>query len=224
MGEPFPTFPLPIDDESRAFSDSLLPEGMIYAGMAALEQARQDGRRYVSGETIDWDDGMLAVAVYRAMVGYAIHQARGELLGGSRGSEAWPDRDVIDNLAWTREVCEAAGPRAPQDDILAHLRKLRWIAQRTTSELEPLVARLTETYQSYLSFGPGRSDEVSTHPHNRDGVEAVSVLLRQADKIEGLSADLDEAVKVAWNRGACDWVRLNYPSLHERLIAEEGAA
>ncbi|USN15232.1 hypothetical protein KIKIMORA_00860 [Brevundimonas phage vB_BpoS-Kikimora] len=220
MTEALQTFPLPVDDESRAFSDSLLPQDMIYAGMAALEQADEDNRRYVSGKTIDWDYGMLAVAVYRAMSGFAIHRARGELITGSVGTEAWPDRDVIDNLSWTHEVCKAAGPRAPQDDLLTHVGKLAWIARRTSAELEPLVTRLGETYNSYLSFGPGRSDQVTAHPHNRDGAEAIAVLLRQADKIEGLSTDLEEAVKVAWKRGARDWVRLNYPALYERLSAQ----
>jgi hypothetical protein len=37
------------------------------------------------------------------------------------------------------------------------------------------------------------------------------------DKVEGLSADLDAAVEVAFHRGAIDWVRLNYPQHFERL-------
>lgn len=37
------------------------------------------------------------------------------------------------------------------------------------------------------------------------------------DKIDGLEADLDSAVEVAWHRGAYDWVRLNYPKHFERL-------
>ncbi|CAN0570862.1 unnamed protein product, partial [Laminaria digitata] len=31
------------------------------------------------------------------------------------------------------------------------------------------------------------------------------------DRIEGLEADLDDAVSVAVARGAVDWARLNYP-------------
>lgn len=37
------------------------------------------------------------------------------------------------------------------------------------------------------------------------------------DKVEGLSADLDAAIEVAYNRGARDWVALNYPTHYERL-------
>lgn len=38
-----------------------------------------------------------------------------------------------------------------------------------------------------------------------------------ADKIEGLQADLDSAIEFAYNRGAHDWVRMNYPSHYARL-------
>lgn len=37
------------------------------------------------------------------------------------------------------------------------------------------------------------------------------------DVVEGIEADLEEAVKVAWSRGATDWTRLNYPDLYERF-------
>lgn len=58
---------LPFDDSKRSFSDSLLPESMIEAGEKALDKADLDLQNYVSGKTIDWDNGMIAVAVYRAM-------------------------------------------------------------------------------------------------------------------------------------------------------------
>lgn len=58
---------LPVDDDTRPFSDSLLPEAMIEAGMAALDRVDEDLGNYVSGKTIDWDNGMAAGAVYRAM-------------------------------------------------------------------------------------------------------------------------------------------------------------
>ncbi|AVH41875.1 hypothetical protein [Agrobacterium tumefaciens] len=44
-----------------------------------------------------------------------------------------------------------------------------------------------------------------------DEIEALT------DKIEGLSADLDSAVGVAFNRGAHEWVRMNYPDRFEIL-------
>lgn len=40
------------------------------------------------------------------------------------------------------------------------------------------------------------------------------------EKIEGLEADLDSAVEVAFKRGATEWVRLNYPKHYSRLAGE----
>lgn len=62
---------VPRDDSARSYSDSLLPLEMIYAGMAALDQADSEMANYVPGETTDWDQGMMAVAVYRAMIAAA---------------------------------------------------------------------------------------------------------------------------------------------------------
>lgn len=39
------------------------------------------------------------------------------------------------------------------------------------------------------------------------------------DAVDGLSADLDSAVEVAFKRGATEWVRLNYPDHFKRLSA-----
>lgn len=44
---------------------------------------------------------------------------------------------------------------------------------------------------------------------------------KNEDKIEGLKADLDAAVEVAFKHGATEWVRLNYPDHYQRLSAEE---
>ena len=40
------------------------------------------------------------------------------------------------------------------------------------------------------------------------------------DKIEGLEAELEQAVIVAYKRGATEWTRLNYPELFDRLEKE----
>lgn len=55
------------------------------------------------------------------------------------------------------------------------------------------------------------------------------LLTEAADKIEGLEADLFEAVRVAFKRGAITWTQMNYPKLYGRFMAEhlatrEGAA
>lgn len=53
---------------------------------------------------------------------------------------------------------------------------------------------------------------------NAELAEARSMM---RDKIEGLEADLDSAVEVAFRRGAYEWVRLNYPDIYERLSSKE---
>ena len=62
---------LPIDDLQRDHADSALPDAMIFAGAEALDRCRDDLENYVPGETPDWDSGMTAVAVFRAMVAAA---------------------------------------------------------------------------------------------------------------------------------------------------------
>lgn len=62
------TVNVPRDDDSRSFSDSLLPEAMIWAGIEVQEQVDRDNANYIAGETTDWDQGMIAVAIYRAML------------------------------------------------------------------------------------------------------------------------------------------------------------
>ena len=42
------------------------------------------------------------------------------------------------------------------------------------------------------------------------------------DKIDGLEADLESAVEVAWKRGAKDWVILNYPKLAQKFTINSG--
>lgn len=69
---------LPLDDPERPFSDSALPEAMIWAGVEALGRAETDLLKYEPGKTIDWDQGMIVVAIYRAMT-----QAALSLLPGS---------------------------------------------------------------------------------------------------------------------------------------------
>lgn len=58
---------LPVDDDRLPFSDSRIDLDVIQAGIEQLERIRADQANYVPGVTTDWDDGMIAVAVYRAM-------------------------------------------------------------------------------------------------------------------------------------------------------------
>ena len=54
-------------DTGPNFADSTLPLHVIEAGMAVQDQIHDDTVNYVAGETTDWDQGMVAVAIYRAM-------------------------------------------------------------------------------------------------------------------------------------------------------------
>lgn len=46
----------------------------------------------------------------------------------------------------------------------------------------------------------------------------------EEDRIDGLQADLEAAVQVAYNRGAEEWARLNYPGWIDRLERNRQAA
>lgn len=59
---------VPADDLQRDASGSSLPDVMVHAGAEALDRCQAELRAYVSGATPDWDSGMIAVAIYRAMV------------------------------------------------------------------------------------------------------------------------------------------------------------
>lgn len=59
---------VPRDDIRRDFSDSQLPREMIDAGFDVLEQCDED---LMNDTGPDWDYGMEAVAVYRAMLSKA---------------------------------------------------------------------------------------------------------------------------------------------------------
>lgn len=68
---------LPMDDEDRPFSDSQLPRAMIYAGASVLERAYDDLAGHNGPDYPDWDYGMEAVAVWRAMSAAALASQHG---------------------------------------------------------------------------------------------------------------------------------------------------
>ena len=49
-----------------------VPEHLIEAGTLVLERADNDLANHISGETIDWDYGMEAAAVFKAMLRAAL--------------------------------------------------------------------------------------------------------------------------------------------------------
>lgn len=69
---------VPKDDESRCVADSALPHEMIEAGIRVQEQVNDDNCNYISGETTDWDCGMVAVAIYQDMLAAAPAKQEGK--------------------------------------------------------------------------------------------------------------------------------------------------
>ena len=78
-----------------------------------------------------------------------------------------------------------------------------------------------------LPSGLGRLDTIPQEAHEvirtivaeKEALEARIEELE--DRVEGLTADLESAVEVAYRRGAMEWVYLNYPAIFTRLAAQE---
>lgn len=58
---------VPRDAYTRPTCTSLPPR-MIVAGIVALKEAYENLQNYDDNDEIDWDDGSMAIAVYRAMI------------------------------------------------------------------------------------------------------------------------------------------------------------
>ena len=103
----------------------------------------------------------------------------------------------------------------------------------TTPDIAGLCERLRAVESSRV-HGGFSADRATTNWHrNPDGPEAADTIERQAaeierirDRVEGLETDLRCAVQTAYNRGATEWARLNYPDMFEWLksCAEARAA
>lgn len=112
---------LPVDDDSREHADSALPFEMISAGADALDACRRDLDNYVAGQTPDWDSGMIAVSVFRAMTAAGLSIAQQQAAPASvaaLGATVSAEREVCASLART-EPCTADERR-----LLEHARSL----------------------------------------------------------------------------------------------------
>lgn len=181
---------VPVDDINRPFSDSLLPPEMIYAGMAALDQAETDMANYVPGVTTDWDQGMMAVSVYRAMV-HAALTAREEA-----------PAEGVGHFGAITGVAAAVEPSQGGYDVTSVLEE---VLGATSEPARRAVAwRFREHPNSgwvYTGLG-GRHDgcEVQplfTHPATatadklRVALEALEPFARAAGKLDGLWSEDD---------------------------------
>lgn len=122
----------------------------------------------------------------------------------------WGDEGVEYVLASTLDGAHAEENRIRTIalDMQAGYREATARAEAAEAE----VKRLTESRDGYKR---GRDSIQAEYDRLRashsDEIEALT------DKIEGLSADLDSAVGVAFNRGAHEWVRMNYPDRFDKL-------
>lgn len=83
-------------------------------------------------------------------------------------------------------------------------------------------ATMKEAVDDWLNENEGyslRRERIPTHyvPWLHEAAKIGAAVIIE-DKVEGLLADLDAAIEVAWKRGAHDWVRLNYPKHYTRFV------
>lgn len=191
MTRPAPTVTVPRDDDQRPFSDSLLPEAMIYAGSDALDRAQMDMANYVSGETIDWDQGMIAVAVYRAMLAAApaAPQAAGvgedELI--DRGLRMIRSHDAVrylrDALSATTARLTGYDWNADPDGVTKQQGDAFSAADRVFADLDAAVASHPEIElpECQACGGTGKIEEAA----RTEGANQHSACVRTCDDCDG---------------------------------------
>jgi len=148
-------------DKGPNFSDSTLPEEMIYAGIAVLDQVEADNADYVAGETTDWDQGMVAVAIYRAMT-----DAGAAMLAASTPVGGWEPIDAL--------------PEAMKDGVARFLvsytdevvRACRWLDNSKTdwpwkgvSPTEQIPMRADARMTHWMPLPPPPSVSIDTGDH-----------------------------------------------------------
>lgn len=70
---------------------------------------------------------------------------------------------------------------------------------------------------SYIRHYPTHWFPYPTHPTDASKVYDMEQCVDLEDKVDGLQSDLDNAIEVAFKRGAIEWTRLNYPDHYARL-------
>lgn len=86
----------------------------------------------------------------------------------------------------------------------------------------PEAVREIERLESCLRYEQHRSERIGTHGPGcwKWGHRHYDCAV---EKIDGLEADLFNAVETAYRRGAHEWARLNYPQWIDRLDANQRA-
>ncbi len=119
---------LPIDDDARDHADSALPLEMIAAGADALDACRNDLDNYVAGQTPDWDSGMIAVSVFRAMTAAGLSIAPQQDASGHDTAlsviEQPAKRIVMPELEASADIACAHACTADERRLLEHAQSL----------------------------------------------------------------------------------------------------
>jgi hypothetical protein len=126
-----------------------------------------------------------------------------------RGATVWAQLNYPDIIGWLSRSSEARAALTGEDMT------------------PPDIAGLCERLQMIVSELQGLPHVVETCREGKDTIERQAAeIKRLRDKVEGLESDLRCAVQVAYNRGATEWARLNYPDMIEWLesCAEARAA
>lgn len=112
-------------------------------------------------------------------------------------------------------------PKAPMEEAVKEAVEVL-TALRSATAFDPEDAQMSQV-EKYLCARAQRGIDTALAALNPTVCLALIARARDAerleDKVDGLTADLREAVEVAFLRGATEWVRLNYPADFKRLSA-----
>lgn len=109
------------------------------------------------------------------------------------------------------------------EDVFTHLNDFRLACVIAKEHAKTAAPDIDD--KSYWQKQIDVIDNILSKPHEVKGplvsTETLKVhplhIEELEDEIEALDSELNEAIKVALNHGAIDWVRLNYPKHYERL-------
>lgn len=165
---------VPVDDEFRQIADPVISDDLVNAGMEVCDRMHEDhladqlddnlGRPH-DPERADWDDGMLCVGIYRAMVRQARSRPYHCRLDTS-GAEEWTRVSATSNKDAARVFAM----------LTFHANEGEWMGGKVTVALDPEFAVLfAEDFDVTLDF-----DETP----NRD-LRAVAVRCSEQSALAG---------------------------------------
>lgn len=158
------------------------------------------------------DDALLRNLAFRGS------RSRGDLIGEfvSRGiatSVTNHGKDAVERgVEAMRDVVVAGEGATPEQERETELSFDRAVVRAVLLACAPKVL-LSADSATDEAFVTGRAI-VGGRTGKMDAGDLISALI---DKIEGLESDLDNAVETAYDRGAEEWAKANYPARYLRL-------